>query len=187
MSVYYHLLNTVSSIKQLQPSDMKQQLSVVNHPLSLLSDVRGVCVCVVSRDESLHKAGRQTCINVLSKHLLFWIQASVCESCTHCKETPKRVMVVIVLVTDTQDDINGADVKGKDMLNVLKSVCYSRLLSPSKLNFQVVINQAISKEIRLDPISEGHISIMMLSSYTEKLYPDWSLFHSVLLWFPVVR
>lgn len=67
-------------------------------------------------DESLHKTGLHKtlwiCINVLSKHLPFWIQASACESYTLCKETPQSVMVVIVLVTAPQDYINRADRMG---------------------------------------------------------------------------
>lgn len=108
------------SIKPSWPSDMKQSskhLSMVNHPISLLSDE------CVEMSPSLHKACLHktlwTCINVLSKHLPFWIQASVCDSHTLCKETPQSVMVVIVLVTALQDYINRADRMGGDVVVLL--------------------------------------------------------------------
>lgn len=74
-------------------------------------------------DESLHRAGLHetlwTCLNVLTKHLPFWIQASVSESHTHCKETPQSVMVVIVLVTALQRYINRVDRMGGDVVILL--------------------------------------------------------------------
>lgn len=95
---------------------MKQNNAMVNHTISLLSDeCAGMSPCT----ELVCMRPCGTCLNVLTKHLPFWIQASVSESHTHCKETPQSVMVVIVLVTALQRYINRVDRMGGDVVILL--------------------------------------------------------------------